>query len=232
MNAPSRPILAVINGHATTTSNQIAEHFGKNHKSVLRTIRTLDCSPEFTGRNFAPSEFIDSTNRTLPAYTITRDGFVFLAMGFTGKEAAQWKEAYIEAFNAMETTLKQIATPEVSPSGYSMADNYHIAGLTCAERTAQQAIVLSENILTQLADKSVTIATRVACYTASISLINSAVDTLTHEQERFCQVLENIDGSSIGDSTKWPKPLAMLHFGRAPEANKTASQVAVEGGEA
>ena len=32
-------------------------------------------------------------------------GFVFLAMGFTGKDAAQWKEAYIDAFNRMEAEL-------------------------------------------------------------------------------------------------------------------------------
>ncbi len=97
-----KPAVGLINGHATTTSNKIAEHFGKNHKSILRAIQNLGCSSEFTERNFAPSEFKDSTNRTLPAYTITRDGFVFLAMGFTGKEAAQWKEAYIKAFNELE----------------------------------------------------------------------------------------------------------------------------------
>ncbi|MDJ5687390.1 MULTISPECIES: Rha family transcriptional regulator, partial [unclassified Salmonella] len=40
----------------------------------------------------------------------TRDGFAFLAMGFTGKRAAQFKEAYINAFNQME---KQLSTPSV-----------------------------------------------------------------------------------------------------------------------
>lgn len=113
MNAPTRPTLAIINGHATTTSNQIAEHFGKRHDSVLRAIRSLDCSPEYHLRNFAEvfHEVEGGQGATVkyPAYTITRDGFVFLAMGFTGKEAAQWKEAYIEAFNAMEATLQHAA---------------------------------------------------------------------------------------------------------------------------
>ncbi|MGK5722010.1 Rha family transcriptional regulator, partial [Proteus mirabilis] len=31
--------------------------------------------------------------------------FVFLVMGFTGKKAAQFKEAYIAAFNRMEAEL-------------------------------------------------------------------------------------------------------------------------------
>jgi hypothetical protein len=38
-------------------------------------------------------------------YEITRDGFAFLAMGFTGRKAAQWKETFIAAFNAMEQEL-------------------------------------------------------------------------------------------------------------------------------
>lgn len=113
MNAPTRPTLAIINGHATTTSNQIAEHFSKRHDTVLRAIRSLECSPEYHLRNFAEvfHEVEGGQGATVkyPAYTITRDGFVFLAMGFTGKEAAQWKEAYIEAFNAMETALQQAA---------------------------------------------------------------------------------------------------------------------------
>ncbi|WXF31053.1 Rha family transcriptional regulator (plasmid) [Pseudomonas aeruginosa] len=36
---------------------------------------------------------------------MTRDGFTFLCIGFTGKEAARWKEAYINAFNKMEQAL-------------------------------------------------------------------------------------------------------------------------------
>ena len=38
-------------------------------------------------------------------YLMNRDGFNLLAMGFTGKEAVQWKLKYIEAFNQMEQQL-------------------------------------------------------------------------------------------------------------------------------
>lgn len=103
------PDLAVVDGKVTTSSLQVAEHFGKAHKSVLRAIRNLECSPEYHQRNFAPMVFEieigSGAIRKDPAYRLTRDGFVFLAMGFTGKEAAQWKEAYIETFNRMEAEL-------------------------------------------------------------------------------------------------------------------------------
>lgn len=114
--AIATPDLVVVDGQITTTSLQIAEHFGKRHKNVMQAIANLECSPEFTGLNFQPSEYTDATGRKLPCYRITRDGFVFLAMGFTGKEAAQWKEAYITAFNKMEAELrgKQAqANPEI-----------------------------------------------------------------------------------------------------------------------
>lgn len=113
--ATATPDLVIVDGQITTTSLQIAEHFGKLHKTVLRAVTNLDCSPEFTERNFAPSEYTDATGRKLPCYRITRDGFVFLAMGFTGKEAAQWKEAYITAFNQMEAQLRG-KQAEVNPA--------------------------------------------------------------------------------------------------------------------
>ncbi|MBL7583265.1 Rha family transcriptional regulator, partial [Pseudomonas aeruginosa] len=46
-----------------------------------------------------------------PYFRMTRDGFTFLCMGFTGKEAARWKEAYINAFNKMEQAI--IEQPEI-----------------------------------------------------------------------------------------------------------------------
>ena len=104
------PELTIIEGRITATSLQVSEHFGKRHADVLRAIKNLDCSKEFAERNFALSDFTDSTGRKLPCYRMTRDGFTFLAMGFTGKEAARWKEAYINAFNQMESELLAQAT--------------------------------------------------------------------------------------------------------------------------
>lgn len=114
--AIATPDLEIIEGQITTTSQQVAAHFGKQHKTVLRAIANLDCSPEFNERNFAPVEYTDAKGEKRPAYRLTRDGFVFLAMGFTGKDAAQWKEAYITAFNKMEQELLARTPYTVQPS--------------------------------------------------------------------------------------------------------------------
>jgi len=60
----------------------VAGKFGKKHKNVIRAIKNRGGSEEFTGLNFALSEYTDSTGRTLPMYNITRAGTMKLLMGF------------------------------------------------------------------------------------------------------------------------------------------------------
>ena len=119
--AIATPDLEIIEGQITTTSNQVAEHFGKSHKVVLRAIRNLLSElPEDYRCNFAPItiEFINGKGGTqqAPAYRMTRDGFTLLAMGFTGKEAMQWKVAYLTAFNQMEAQLLAQAIRHHNPA--------------------------------------------------------------------------------------------------------------------
>lgn len=111
-NTPAiRPLVEIIDGQALTDSFTVADRFGKIHRDVIRAIENLDCSPEFRLRNFAHTQtriaIHNGGHRHIKAYSITRDGFTFLAMGFTGAKAAQWKEAYIDAFNRMEKALRE-----------------------------------------------------------------------------------------------------------------------------
>ena len=90
-----------------TDSFRVAERFGKQHKNVLRAIQNLECSPEFAKRNFELCFKISElqNGKPQPYYKMTKDGFTFIAMGFTGKEAAKFKEDYINAFNEMHNFL-------------------------------------------------------------------------------------------------------------------------------
>lgn len=98
-------LVEIQNGQPVVSSIKIAEKFGKAHRTVLHSIRNLDCSSDFILHNFMQSSYTNRQNKTVPCYLLTRDGFSFLCMGFTGKEAAKWKEAYIKAFNQMERQL-------------------------------------------------------------------------------------------------------------------------------
>ncbi|EER9148726.1 TPA: Rha family transcriptional regulator [Escherichia coli] len=123
----SQPEIAIVDGQAVTSSLAVADFFSKRHDDVLKKIRILDCSPEFCARNFAETSILvrqpNGGTRKLPCYQITRDGFAFLAMGFTGKRAARFKEAYINAFNLMEKQLSKPAVP---------SDVAHNASVLCS----------------------------------------------------------------------------------------------------
>lgn len=90
-----------------TSSRIIAQAFGKKHKNVLRSIKNIECSEEFNRLNFAPVKYVDAKGEKRLEYAITKDGFSFLVMGFTGAKAAKFKEAFINAFNENERLLKE-----------------------------------------------------------------------------------------------------------------------------
>lgn len=98
--------LIVREGEAVTTSRVVAEYFDKRHDDVLKRLRVIDCSEEFRLRNFAESSYINLQGKEQPLVELTRDGFMFLAMGFTGPKAATVKEAFIRTFNQMESLLR------------------------------------------------------------------------------------------------------------------------------
>lgn len=96
----------ILHGEQLMTSSRIvAAAFDRRHNDVLRDIRNLDCSGMFRLRNFAQSSYVNEQNKNQPETMMTKDGFMFLVMGYTGSLAAQIKEAYINEFNAMAEAL-------------------------------------------------------------------------------------------------------------------------------
>jgi Rha family phage regulatory protein len=93
-------------GRDVTTSLIIAEIFGKEHSKVCRDINEMACSPEFNNANFGCIEYLDVRGRKQDAYEITKDGFSFLVMGYTGAKAGEFKEKFIAEFNKREYLLK------------------------------------------------------------------------------------------------------------------------------
>ncbi|WP_410679166.1 Rha family transcriptional regulator [Avibacterium paragallinarum] len=90
---------------AMTDSRKVAYYFGKQHKNILKRLENLNCSAEFNRLNFKPVKYTDSKGEKRPMYLMTQDGFTLLVMGFTGKKAMQFKEAYINEFNQMKSWI-------------------------------------------------------------------------------------------------------------------------------
>ena len=124
-----------------TNSLLVAEKFGKEHNKVIRDIQNLSCSDEFRAANFGVSSYISLQNKELPMYVITKDGFSFLVMGYTGVKAGMFKEEYIKAFNKMEETIKN--------GGFNVPKSFREALLLAAE---QQEVI--ENQQKQIEEKN------------------------------------------------------------------------------
>ncbi|MCK9327384.1 MAG: Rha family transcriptional regulator [Bacteroidales bacterium] len=100
------------NGKVFCSSRQVAEEFKKEHKNILRDIEDLDCSKDFSRLNFELSNY-KLRGKSYPEFLMTKDGFTFLVMGYRGKKAARFKEAYIQRFNAMDDFIKSLLTTKI-----------------------------------------------------------------------------------------------------------------------
>ncbi|MEK3950926.1 Rha family transcriptional regulator [Paenibacillus sp. FSL H7-0703] len=104
-------LVFIENGNTVTDSLTVAEVFGKEHRRVMQDIRELECSEEFREHNFVPSSYKSAQGKNVAKFIISQDGFSFLAMSYTGKEAARFKEMYITEFNRMKETLSKPPVP-------------------------------------------------------------------------------------------------------------------------
>ena len=95
---------------AMTDSLKVAKAFNKRHADVIRAVENLESSDDFAKRNFALCFEISELQNGKPRkfYQMTKDGWMFLVMGFNGEKADAVKEQFIDAFNWMASRLTQV----------------------------------------------------------------------------------------------------------------------------
>lgn len=138
------------NGQAMVSSLTVAEVFGKEHCDVLKAIKNLDCSADFRDGNFAVSKYKPvGQKRSYPCYNMTKDGFTYLVFGFTGAKAAEFKEKYIAAFNAMESHIRQFYAYREEYPEYTDAikEHYEREGKTSRFAYSNEADMINKIVL-------------------------------------------------------------------------------------
>lgn len=149
-------LVSIDDGEPKTTSLAVAKKFGKSHSVVLRAIENIECSKEFSKRNFAlvmeSMTYTDKNGLSKSKQTkrvghveMTKDGFTFLVMGFTGKKAAKFKEDYINEFNRMTEHLNTTRFAHIELQiwqnkevGDEASGSYHGKGLRHRRDTKQE----------------------------------------------------------------------------------------------
>jgi len=117
------PVVFINHGQVRATSLDVATYFGKHHGHVMRAIHGLiEAEPALNQSTFGLIEYVDARGRRQPAFTMNRDGFTLVAMGFTGPNALRFKWAYIQAFNQMEARLYTDATRTPPPEHREFPD--------------------------------------------------------------------------------------------------------------
>ena len=148
--ANNLPVVTLNDGIPTTLSTDVAATFGKQHKDVLRAIENIIVNlPEDRRRNFALcfENNALANGKPIKRYRLTRDGFTFLAMGFTGEKAQAFKWAYIDAFNRMEAKLHGIKAAEC-PATITAVEQYDLREAVC--RRAEAANVSPTTIFSAI----------------------------------------------------------------------------------
>ncbi|WP_418871002.1 Rha family transcriptional regulator [Selenomonas bovis] len=105
-------LVRINSNQVVTDSRSVAEHFGKEHKNVLRAIDDLVAQNSATKNMFYETSH-EYRGQSFRYFLMNRDGFSLLVMGFTGKTALGWKIKYINAFNEMEKALKDQRVKQV-----------------------------------------------------------------------------------------------------------------------
>jgi Rha family phage regulatory protein len=108
---------------AVTSSLQVAQTFGKQHKNVVQAIENKISTAENSAlleNMFVEGQYTASNGKSNPMYYMNRDGFAFIVMGFTGHKADGFKLQYIKAFNEMEQQVK-FQVPATLPEALRLA---------------------------------------------------------------------------------------------------------------
>lgn len=182
-----------LKGIAVTSSLDVAENFDKQHKHVLDAIDDKIQSAENSAHYksmFSEGTYKDSRGRKQRMYFMNRDGFVFIAMGFTGKKADEFKLKYIEAFNQMEKHIKQVQIPTTQRELVQLA-------LSANEETNQRLDVVEDEIHEIKENKLITTEDKGTID----SHVRKKVASICREQ-RFDQQAKSLLFQDLGSSIK------------------------------
>ena len=86
-------------------STDVALYFEREHKKVLESIDKCLAEQPSLERDFSRSKY-HNRGKTYNCFEMTRRGFSYLILGFTGKRANTFKLDYIDQFDRMEQFIR------------------------------------------------------------------------------------------------------------------------------
>ncbi|MED1599766.1 Rha family transcriptional regulator [Alkalihalophilus marmarensis] len=178
-------VLNEDNGVVYASSRQVAKDFGKRHDHTLESVRDIikNLSPENSGvridEYFIESQYV-SRGKKYVEYRLTKDGFLLLAMGFTGVKALEFKMDYINQFKLMEAQLREIDS-KINVHGNLSDDDYAEIKFKTAQRL-RKAFLNSQDIFKDY-ERFVAYSTKTMSVKKRNTRLDQIVDTLKVREE-------------------------------------------------
>lgn len=131
---------------ATIESREVAGMVDKEHKILLRDIRTMISymagSKIVPGDFFIESTYQDANNQNRPCFLLTKQGCEMVANKLTGKKGTLFTARYVMKFNEMES--------QQTPASYMIADPIARANKWIEEQREKQLLEQDNQIKNQL----------------------------------------------------------------------------------
>ncbi|WP_447579940.1 Rha family transcriptional regulator [Acinetobacter baumannii] len=137
-------LVFIEKGQVVTDSLTVAEVFGKDHKNVLRDIKSQWLKLEEAGElsfvqlNIEPVEYKDEKNRIQPKINLTEDAFTLIAMSYTTPEAMRFKVKFIQEFKRIK---EELTKPKVLSEKEQL-----IASMKLSLETAEEIEVIKNDV--------------------------------------------------------------------------------------
>lgn len=201
-------------GKPVVSSRYVAQVFEKEHKNVLESIRNIIESKsvmgeEFGRLNFRPSSYKNAQNKNQPEYLLTRDGFTILVMGFTGEKAMEFKIAYINRFNDMESYLASLVKARMecpsltqaiqdaheTPKHYHFSNEFDMinriaVGMNAKQFRLSNSIPDGESIRPYLTDAQVYLIERLQHADVGMVMVEPDFTKRKYALEHYCNLLK------------------------------------------
>lgn len=103
-------LVHIENGKVLVDSRGVASYFGKSHRDVLRAIDNIMDKDESTKDMFT-KHIREYNGRDFRYFLMNRDGFLLLALGFTGKSTIAKRKEILNMFDSVDTLSKQDEKP-------------------------------------------------------------------------------------------------------------------------
>lgn len=118
--------IKVINNQSVIDSRDVAEMIGKQHKHLMRDIRSfikvLSTSPKLDSlKFFIESSYKDSKGEERPCYLLTKQGCEMVANKLTGEKGILFTAKYVTLFNQYEQEHKQLQSQFTIPQTFGEA---------------------------------------------------------------------------------------------------------------